>query len=121
MSKLLVVDDETDIREFAKSFFKKRGIDVFTASGGREALEIILNQSPDLVLLDMRMEEMSGVDVLKDLRKRNQGTRVIMVSGVEDEETISEAKSLGVLGYVHKPLVLEELERIVLSELNKPQ
>ncbi|MBF0490393.1 MAG: response regulator [Candidatus Omnitrophica bacterium] len=119
MAKLLIVDDETDIREFAKSFFKKRGIDVTTASGGKVALEIISTENPDLVLLDVRMEEMTGVDVLRHLRKTNQTTRVIMVSGVEDPETINEAKALGVLGYVHKPLVLEELEKIVLSELNK--
>lgn len=119
MSKLLIVDDESDIREFAKSFFKKRGIDVSTASGGKGALDIIAAENPDLVLLDVRMEEMTGVDVLKILRKTNQTTKVIMVSGVEDEETIKEAKALGIIGYVHKPLVLEELEKIVLAELNK--
>ena len=119
MSKLLIVDDEVDIREFAKSFFKKRGIDVFTASGGKEALEIISTQHPNLVLLDVRMEQMTGVEVLKQLRLSDQHTKIIMVSGVEDEETINEAKLLGVMGYIHKPLVLEELERIVLAELNK--
>ena len=119
MSKLLIVDDEIDIREFAKSFFKKRGIEVFIASGGKEALEIILAEQPNLVLLDVRMEQMSGVDVLKELRKNNKSTKVIMVSATEDEEIINEVKSLGVSGFVHKPLVLEELEQIVLAELNK--
>lgn len=119
MNKLLIVDDEIDIREFAKSFFKKRGIEVFTASGGKQALEIINVEHPHLVLLDVRMEQMSGVEVLKELRKIDQTTKVIMVSGVEDEETIDEAKSLGVVGYIHKPLVLEELEKIVLAELDK--
>lgn len=119
MSKLLIVDDEVDIREFAKSFFKKRDINVFTASGGQEALEIIAVQRPDLVLLDVRMEQMTGVDVLKQLRQFDQTTKVIMVSGVEDEDVINEAKSLGVVGYIHKPLVLEELEKIVIGELGK--
>ena len=50
MPKLLIVDDEVDIREFAKNFFKKRNIEVFTASGGRDALNIIETQKPDLVL-----------------------------------------------------------------------
>jgi two-component system response regulator (stage 0 sporulation protein F) len=119
MAKLLIVDDEVDIREFAKSFFKKRGIEVLTASGGKQALELIVSDNPNLVLLDVRMEEMTGVEVLRQLRKTNPTTKVIMVSGVEDEETISEAKALGVIGYIHKPLILEELERIVLSEINK--
>ena len=117
-NKLLIVDDEADICEFGKSFFKKRGMEVITASGGKQALELIASQHPSLVLLDVRMEEMTGLEVLRQLRKTDQTTKVIMVSGVEEEETINEAKALGVIGYIHKPLVLEELERIVLAELN---
>ncbi len=117
MPKLLIVDDEVDIREFAKNFFKKRNIEVFTSSGGREALKIIEAQKPDLVLLDIRMEEMTGVEVLKNLRQQNNAIKVVMVTGVEDEETVNEAFSLGIKGYIHKPLILEELEKVVLSEL----
>ena len=117
MPKLLIVDDEVDVREFAKNFFKKRSIEVFTASGGQEALRIIESEKPDLVLLDVRMEEMNGIEVLKKLRGKNNPIKVVMVTGVEDEETINEAYSLGIKGYVHKPLVLEELEKVVLSEL----
>lgn len=119
MTKLLIVDDEIDIREFAKSFFKKRGIDVFTASGGRQALDLIEKESPNLVLLDVRMEEMTGIEVLRELRVKKNSSKIIMVTGVEDDETIEEANKLGVLGYIHKPLVLDELEKIVLAELNK--
>ncbi len=117
MPKLLIVDDEVDVREFAKNFFKRRNIEVFTSSGGQDALNIIETQKPDLVLLDVRMEEMSGVEVLKKLREKNNPIKVVMVTGAEDEETINEATSLGIKGYVHKPLVLEELEKVVLSEL----
>ena len=117
MSKLLIVDDEMDIREFARNFFKKRGVQVFTASGGNEAFEIIANEKPDLVLLDVRMEELNGVELLKRLRAKGDNTHVIMVSGVEDEAVIKETQALGVISFIHKPLVLEELERIVLKEL----
>ena len=117
MQKLLIVDDEIDIREFAKSFFKKRNIQCITASGGREALEIIVKEKPDLVLLDVRMEEMTGVEVLRKLKTENVKVKVIMVSGVEDEATINEAKSLGAISFIQKPLILGELERIVLKEL----
>ena len=118
MSKLLIVDDESDIREFARNFFKKRKIDVSVASGGRQALDLIAQEKPDLILLDVRMEEMTGIEVLRQLRKLNPPVKVIMVSGVEDEETIKEANSLGVIGYIHKPFILEELEKIVLAQLN---
>lgn len=119
MAKLLIVDDESDVREFACSFFKKRGIEVFLASGGKQALELISKERPDLVLLDVRMEEMTGVDVLKQLRKLNDQTRVIMVTGVEEEDTFNEANSLGVVSYIHKPLILEELEKVVLAQIKK--
>ncbi len=118
MAKLLIVDDESDIREFARNFFKKRQIDVFVASGGRQALEIITNEKPGLVLLDVRMEEMTGIEVLQEVRKSNPSIKVIMVSGVEDQETINQANALGVIGYIHKPFILEELEKIVLAHLS---
>ena len=119
MSKLLIVDDEIDIREFAKRFFVKRGIEVLTASGGIEAIKIIDEHKPDLVLLDVQMEEINGIEVLKRLRVDKNDVNVIMVTGAEDPSIINEANDLGVKGYVHKPLVLEELEKIVLFELNK--
>ena len=117
MPKLVIVDDEVDIREFAKNFFKKRDISVFTAKGGKEALRIIEEEKPDLVLLDVRMEEMNGVAVLRELRSKNNKVKVIMVTGVEDEETIKQATGLGIRGYIHKPLILDELEKIVFTEL----
>ncbi len=117
MPKLLIVDDEIDIREFAKSYFRKRNIEVFTASGGVEALEIITQEKPNLVLLDVRMEEMNGVEVLKKLRDAGNLTKVVMVTGVKEETTIQEAERLGVTGFIHKPLILDELEKIVLKEL----
>src|SRR3989338_7058087 len=113
MSKLLIVDDEEDVREFAKRFFMKRQIDVMTAKCGKEALVIIAKEKPDLVLLDVQMEETSGLEVLKSLRMSKNDVKVIMVTGTEDEETVNEANNWGVRGYIHKPLVLEELEKIV--------
>ena len=117
MAKLLIVDDEIDIREFAKRFFQKRGIETLTAGGGKEALEVVRAQKPDLVLLDVTMDDISGIDVLKILRGEKNDIKVIMVTGAVEEETINEANSWGIKGYIHKPLVLEELEQVVLREL----
>lgn len=119
MPKLLIVDDEADIRDFAKHFFQKRDIDVSTASGGKEAVDLIGLIAPDLVLLDVRMGDMTGVDVLRNLRESGNQVKVIMVTGVEDPVIIQQAKDLGVRGYVHKPLALDELERVVMKELEK--
>ena len=117
MQKLLIVDDEVDIREFAKRFFEKRGINVLTAKGGLEAIGLIEKENPNLVLLDVNMEEITGIEVLRKLRQKNNSVKVIMVTGMEDEKTVTETKALGVLDFIHKPLVLEELEKIVLAQL----
>jgi two-component system response regulator (stage 0 sporulation protein F) len=117
MPKLLIVDDELDVREFARNFFRKRGIDVAIASGGSEALELVDKDKPDLMLLDVRMGGMSGLDVLRELRQRSASVKVVMVSGLEEEQVVKEATSLGALGFIHKPLILEELEKVVFREL----
>lgn len=117
MPKLLIVDDEADVREFAGNFFRKRGVDVLLAPGGSEALALISAERPDLVLLDIRMEEMSGMDVLRQIRVAEDDVRVVMVSGLEDESIVAEARRLGAQTFIHKPLVLEELEAVVLGEL----
>lgn len=117
MPKLLIVDDETDITEFAKHFFEKRGIDVITASGGQEALDLISLSNPDLTLLDVRMGEVTGVDVLRKLRESGNMMKVVMVTGVEDPAIIKQARDLGISGFIHKPLALDELEQVVMKEL----
>ncbi|MBF0486288.1 MAG: response regulator [Candidatus Omnitrophica bacterium] len=119
MARLLIVDDESDVREFSRNFFRKRGIDVLTAASGREALALIDQTRPDLVLLDIRMDDVNGVEVVRELRRRNDPLRIVIVSGLEDESIVQEVKALGVAGFIHKPLVLEDLEKIVLSELNR--
>lgn len=117
MAKLLIVDDEEDIREFARRFFQKRDIVVEVASNGREAIEKIETFQPDLSLFDIRMEQMTGVDALRALREKGIDCKVIMISGMEDEQTVNECKELGAINFIHKPLVIEELQDIVLAEL----
>ncbi len=118
MPKLLIVDDETDVLEFAQNFFLRRKIDTAVAAGGKEALEIIKKDKPSLVLLDIRMEDMNGLDVLSQIKKIDSNIKVIMVSGVEESDAMAKAKNLGALSFIHKPLVLDELESIVLKELS---
>jgi DNA-binding response OmpR family regulator len=119
MPKLLIVDDEVDVREFAKNFFKRRKIDVVTASSGEETLSKIKAESPDLVILDIRLGGMDGIEVLKKMRELGNNTDVIMVTGVNEKETVDRARELGVVDYIHKPLILDELEKVVLRRLLK--
>jgi DNA-binding NtrC family response regulator len=117
MPKLLIVDDEQDVREFARNFFQRRNIDTSIAAGGKDALELVRANKPALVLLDIRMEDMDGLHVLEQIKKIDSNIKVIMVSGVEEKEAIDKALRLGALSFIHKPLVLDELEQIVLKEI----
>jgi DNA-binding response OmpR family regulator len=122
MAKLLIVDDEEDVREFAASFFRKRKIDVLTAFSGDDALEKIDKEHPQLVLLDIKMDGKDGIETLQCIKEKNNNIQVIMVTGKkpEDEEIFQKCIALGASDYIHKPLELEELEKVVLSFLKKP-
>ena len=113
MRKLLVVDDEHDICDFVRSFFKDRGYQVFTALNGEEALSVVKRESPDLVLLDIKMKGMDGIATLKHIKSINKDARVIMVTALEDQDKMNEAYKLGAIDYITKPLVLDYLEKAV--------
>ena len=119
MSKLLIVDDEEDVREFAANFFRKRKIDVSTAASGEEALTKINLEKPNLVLLDIRMSGLNGIQTLEEIRKSDQAVKVVMVTGTkpEENESFNQCNKLGISGYIHKPLKLEELEQTVMNIL----
>lgn len=118
MPRLLIVDDEADVREFCANFFRKRKIDVVTASSGEEAINIIDKQRPDLLLLDIKMSGIDGIETLRRLKAKDKDLKVIMVTGRRTEEDAhDECRQLGALDYIHKPLELDELERVVLKEL----
>lgn len=121
MAKLLIVDDELDVREFAANFFRRRKIEVFTASAGEQALDIFEKQKPDLVLLDIKMEGFDGIEVLKRIKEKSPQAKVMMVTGKkpDEEDSLKKCQDLGALGYIHKPLELDELEQAVMGALNK--
>lgn len=120
MPRLMIVDDEADVREFCANFFRKRKVDVITASSGEEAIDMIDTQKPDLLLLDIKMSGIDGIETLRRLREKDKHLKVIMVTGRRPEEDAhDECLQLGALDYIHKPLELDELERVVLKELPK--
>lgn len=115
MMKLLVVDDEVDICDFVKNFFKERNFDVKIAHNGRTAIEVVRNEDPEIVLLDLKMPIMGGIDALKEISTMKKKCRVVVVTAMEDMDTIDEAKRCGAVDYITKPLLLEQLERTVLT------
>lgn len=119
MMKLLVVDDEVDICDFVKSFFKERNFEVTTAHNGRSAVETVRSEKPEIVLLDLKMPIMGGLEALKEIRTMDKNCRVVIVTAMEDMDTVDEAKKCGAVDYITKPLLLEQLERTVLTLAEK--
>ena len=117
MKKILVVDDEADIRDFVYGFFMERGYTVLMASGGEEALEVVKAEKPDLILLDINMRGMDGIAALKHIRDIDKKVKVLMVTAIDEQERMDEACRLGATEYINKPLVLEHLENAVESNL----
>jgi len=115
MIKILIVDDEIDVCDFVKHFFEERNFRVFTALNGSDALRIVKKDKPQLVLLDMRMKGMDGIETLRDIRTVDKKVKVVMVTAISDKDKMDEAAKLGAAKYITKPLVLEDLEATVIE------
>ncbi|MFA5167482.1 MAG: response regulator [Candidatus Omnitrophota bacterium] len=118
VNKLLVVDDDVEICEFLKSFFEDRDFKVAVAGNGTQALEQVALFHPEIVLLDIQMPGMSGLQVLKKIKETYPRVKVIMVTAVETQEKIEEAMRFGADNYITKPLSLEYLEKDVQDKIN---
>ena len=84
---------------------------------GEEALAIAEREHPDLMMLDIKMPTMSGIEVLRQLRKRGDNVKVVVVSAAHDDAVVDEARRLGAVDYVVKPFHLDYLEQVVLRKL----
>ncbi|OGX05488.1 MAG: hypothetical protein A3G87_09800 [Omnitrophica bacterium RIFCSPLOWO2_12_FULL_50_11] len=115
--KLLIVDDEVEICDFLKSFFEERDYQVITATSGEEALEWVEKAKPKVVLLDIKMPGMSGIEVLEAIKQKEPGTKVIMVTAIETRDKIEQCLRLGADNYITKPLSLEYLENDVREKI----
>jgi DNA-binding response OmpR family regulator len=109
--KVLVIDDEPSIVELFTDYLNGQGFDVISAGGGEEGLDRLRLDSPDIVLLDMRMPGIDGLETLTRIRKVNQRVPVLMVSGNDDIAAAKSAIALGAFDYTLKPVDFNYLGR----------
>ncbi len=119
MVKILVVDDEEEVCALTKSFLTKRNYNVLTATTDLEAIEMVKKEHPQVVLLDILLGSSSGLDVLSKIKEIDKNIKVIMVTALEDEETILQAKSLGADDYISKPFSTSYLDDLTLEKISK--
>jgi DNA-binding NtrC family response regulator len=116
-TRVLVVDDEFSVRDVLCRFLDERGYEVDSAEDGERALRKIQAQPPDIVLLDLKMPRLGGIELLRRLRDDGLNVAVITISGHADVETARESLQLGAADFINKPFDLEYLETSLLAKL----
>ena len=104
MDKLLLIDDEPDIVRVLSMSLKVDGYDVTTATSGTEGLEAYVKEMPEIVITDIKMPGMDGIEVLKKIKELNTETEVIIITGHGDIENAIEALKHGASDFINKPV-----------------
>jgi NADH-quinone oxidoreductase subunit E/NADP-reducing hydrogenase subunit HndA len=100
---ILVVDDEPIVIKSCKKILKSEGYNVSTATNGQDAINILQDKDYDLVITDLKMPEVDGIDLIKWLRSTKPQTGIIVITGYPSQETIKDALNLGIIDYLPKP------------------
>jgi heterodisulfide reductase subunit A2 len=116
--RLLIVDDEVIVREAMRDWLKDSGYAVEIAESGEEALEKIRKQEFDVMVLDIRLPGESGMNILAKARTIQPRLKSIIFTAYPSEETLTEARKLGVIEYLVKPVVLDEMEKLISSAID---
>ena len=117
MTRILIVDDSLFQRRIISAPLKVEGFDVFEAVNGKDGLEKIWEQKPDLILMDILMPEMDGLEVLKNLQESHNTIPVIMLTSDVQDSTRDECLQHGAKAFVNKPVKAEDLIPIIKSLL----
>lgn len=119
--RILVVDDEENMLQMLKTFFTEKEYSCLTAKNGVEALKILEKEQIDIVITDMKMPEMDGLDLLKNIKEKHKNISAVIMTGFSEEYTTTEALNLGADGYITKPFRNKELLLILkrIQQLNQ--
>ena len=116
-ARILVVDDEPEIREMVGEFLRRRGYEIHTAADAHEALAAVSRERPDLMLLDLYMPVTNGIKLIKQLREAGATMNVIMLTACQDEHLLRTTIDLGACEVLTKPVDLNQLELAVAAKL----
>lgn len=119
--KVLIVDDELEVRQILQEFLAHKGYEVHAAESGPEALNALDTFKPDVVLLDVSMPEMDGVETLKRIVALQPTLPIIMVTANADVGITSKLLGLGAADYIPKPFDLEYLDQAVSIQVSAAQ
>ncbi|MBC2721586.1 response regulator [Desulfosporosinus sp.] len=113
VAKILVVDDQLGVRRLLFETFREDQYEVEMAANGEEAVVLLESFKPDLIMMDMKMPGMNGIETLRQIRALDSQVGVIMMTAYGDAQNMEQAKELGILHYMGKPFDLFELRERV--------
>ncbi len=119
--KILIIEDEYDIAMMVDTLLKGQGYQTFVAQDGLSGLELALKERPDVILLDLRLPQMSGMQLLYKLHEHQANVQVVVVTAWGSEELAVQALRMGVKDYIKKPFNLDELLQVIERTLEKSQ
>ncbi|OLC12545.1 MAG: hypothetical protein AUI47_05515 [Acidobacteria bacterium 13_1_40CM_2_68_5] len=123
--RILIIDDDAALvdvlREYIDTRFAQKSYVVETAANGPDGLRVVRGRRPDLVILDIEMPEMNGVEVLKQIREIDRRIPVIMLTGTSDMSATAATLEHGAVSYAPKPLNLQYLDHLLAMYLPKPR
>lgn len=118
-TNLLVVDDQMGVRRLLYEAFMSEGYKVDMASSGFEAVAKVKEEIPDLILMDMKMPGMNGLEALQEIQRLKINVKVIMMTAYGELEIVTEAMKLGVIEYITKPFDINEMRKLVRKVIGK--
>jgi DNA-binding response OmpR family regulator len=118
-TRILIVDDEPALLDMLTAYFMSSRYDVDTATNGADALDAVCRARPDVILLDIHMPRMNGVEALKEIMKIDQSIPVIMVTGNTQLSSTVDAIRHGAFGYVPKPFDFRYLDHLIAAGLSR--
>ncbi len=115
--KILIIDDELELLDLMKEVLEEEKYQVFCASNGSSGILLNEQHKPDLIILDMRMPEMDGIETLRNIRKHNDKVHVVILTGYGCPDTIRDAADLNVAEYLCKPFENKDLITVISDAL----
>ena len=117
MKKILICEDEPDTSESIRNVLTKNDYEAFTAVDGLDAIKKTKEIKPDLILLDIRMPNLDGIDVAKQIREFDANVKIVFISGFQSNELFKEASKYNISNYIVKPASVEDILRAIKSTL----
>lgn len=118
MYKILIVDDEDNIRALMKGILSDLG-EIYEAENGKKGLAIFNQNNPDLILLDIMLPDISGVELLQEIREKNKDVKIIMITAYETIKSVIEIMNIPISGYITKPFIVKDVRERIKGILEK--